>query len=313
MEQLEKLRQRIGTAGELLSVVRTMKGLAAVSIRAFETASHAVGQYAETVELGLQVLSSQGAETVFSRAGSVGLKRREVTGILVFGSEHGLCGSFNRLVAGFAADEIREAETVRIAVAGSRVADVLDADHGRSIDRRLAMPASVEAIVDSVADALELANRWLEEDGVTRIRLLRNRIDRGATYTPVTTTLFPFDPEWIRELRERPWRSEANCLPVTFAPTPHLLKWLVRHHLFAGLYRAFAESLAAEQAARLAAMQAAEKNIEERLQALERDFHQLRQAMITEELLDIVSGFEVMQSRRGRRHGHGGGGSGKLN
>jgi F-type H+-transporting ATPase subunit gamma len=59
-------------------------------------------------------------------------------------------------------------------------------------------------------------------------------------------------------------------------------------------YRAFAESLASENASRLAAMQAAERSIDERLEELRGEFRYQRQHAITEELLDIVSGFEAL-------------------
>jgi F-type H+-transporting ATPase subunit gamma len=74
-----------------------------------------------------------------------------------------------------------------------------------------------------------------------------------------------------------------------------LFSALIHQYLFVSLYRAFAESLASENAARLAAMQNAERNIEERLGELNRQYHQQRQTAITSELLDIVSGFEALR------------------
>jgi F-type H+-transporting ATPase subunit gamma len=76
-----------------------------------------------------------------------------------------------------------------------------------------------------------------------------------------------------------------------------LFSSLIRQFLFVSLYRAFAESLASENASRLASMQGAERNIEERLIELNTQFHQQRQMSITEELLDIVAGFETLTSK----------------
>ena len=73
---------------------------------------------------------------------------------------------------------------------------------------------------------------------------------------------------------------------------------LIREYLFVSLFRAFAESLASENASRLASMQGAEKNIEEMLAELNSSFHQRRQMSITEELLDIVVGFEALQEKK---------------
>jgi F-type H+-transporting ATPase subunit gamma len=76
-----------------------------------------------------------------------------------------------------------------------------------------------------------------------------------------------------------------------------LFSAVVRQHLFVTLHRAVAESLAAENASRLAAMHAAERNIDERLDALRGQFHLQRQTAITTELLDIVSGYEALTAR----------------
>ena len=72
---------------------------------------------------------------------------------------------------------------------------------------------------------------------------------------------------------------------------------LVREYLFVSLFRSCAESLASENASRLASMQRAEKNIDELLEDLNRTFHRLRQSDIDEELFDVVSGFETMSGR----------------
>ncbi len=69
---------------------------------------------------------------------------------------------------------------------------------------------------------------------------------------------------------------------------------LVREYLFVSLFRACAESLASENASRLVAMQRAEKNIDELLINLNRDFHRLRQSNIDEELFDVISGFQAL-------------------
>jgi F-type H+-transporting ATPase subunit gamma len=72
---------------------------------------------------------------------------------------------------------------------------------------------------------------------------------------------------------------------------------LIREYLFISLFRACAESLASENASRLAAMQRADKNIDELLEDLNRAFHRMRQDGIDEELFDVVSGFEALTAK----------------
>jgi F-type H+-transporting ATPase subunit gamma len=72
-----------------------------------------------------------------------------------------------------------------------------------------------------------------------------------------------------------------------------LFSELIQEYLYVSVFRAFAASLSAENASRLSSMEAAEQNIEDRLDNLEHRFHQVRQHSITSELLDIVSGAEA--------------------
>ena len=75
------------------------------------------------------------------------------------------------------------------------------------------------------------------------------------------------------------------------------LRALIREYLFISLFRACAESLASENASRLAAMQRADKNIDELLEDLNRTFHRQRQNGIDEELFDVISGFEALSAK----------------
>ena len=76
------------------------------------------------------------------------------------------------------------------------------------------------------------------------------------------------------------------------------LRGLIREYLFISLFRACAESLASENASRLAAMERADKNITDLLEHLHGTFHRLRQSGIDEELFDVVSGFEALVEPR---------------
>ena len=95
--------------------------------------------------------------------------------------------------------------------------------------------------------------------------------------------------------------ATSRSLPTFTADWHRLFSALIRQHLFVALYRALAESLASENAARLASMQAAERNIEEHLAGLTARYHQERQESITAELLDIVAGFETLEGEKAAR------------
>jgi F-type H+-transporting ATPase subunit gamma len=126
-----------------------------------------------------------------------------------------------------------------------------------------------------------------------RILLMFNKKQSGASYQPEMIQLLPLDTAWLHKLKEKEWPSRS--LPMFRTEWQALMSSLIRQYIFVSLYRAFAESLASENASRLAAMQAAEKNIEEHLEELMTRYNHERQSSITAELLDIVSGFEALR------------------
>jgi F-type H+-transporting ATPase subunit gamma len=108
--------------------------------------------------------------------------------------------------------------------------------------------------------------------------------------------IWPLDQAWLRSIAGRPWPSRR--LPI-FTMTPdRLFASLVRQHLFVTIFRASAQSLTSEHATRLMAMQAAERNIDERLEEMNGRFRRMRQQSITDELLDVVAGFESLTGGR---------------
>jgi F-type H+-transporting ATPase subunit gamma len=104
--------------------------------------------------------------------------------------------------------------------------------------------------------------------------------------------IYPLDLSWLSRLAESPW--ESRSLPHYSMPWQELFSALIREYYFVSLYRTLAESLSSENAARLAAMQAAEKNIEDKLNDLKLEHNLLRQTSITEELQDIIAGAEAL-------------------
>jgi F-type H+-transporting ATPase subunit gamma len=100
--------------------------------------------------------------------------------------------------------------------------------------------------------------------------------------------LLPLDQSWCKQLAEKPWAS--NNIPELLGDKTDVLGAHIREYIFVSLFRASSESLASENASRLAAMQRADKNIEELLDTLQRNYHRLRQAGIDEEMFDVIAG-----------------------
>ncbi|HUX01315.1 MAG TPA: F0F1 ATP synthase subunit gamma, partial [Phycisphaerae bacterium] len=179
----------------------------------------------------------------------------------------------------------------RVWAVGERVHARLE-DAGLPLRGLFTVPNSVKAITPLVGRILVESEVLRGQEEVAELHLFYNRPKTGAVYEPVRQRLLPLDEKWRRELAEHPW--PAKCLPEVMGTGTATLRALIREYLFVSLFRACAESLASENASRLAAMQRADKNIDELLEDLNGGYHRLRQSGIDEELFDVISGFEAL-------------------
>jgi F-type H+-transporting ATPase subunit gamma len=285
------LSRKLSSAGDLQSVVRTMKALAASSIGQYEQSVSALADYNRTVELGLSVCF-RGTGSAAWMTGDTGQTDASESSAVVFGSDQGLVGQFNDVVPDYAMKTLaRLPGTPRVWAVGERV-------HARLTDVGLpsvglfAVPNSVKAITPLVGQILVESEARRSQGEVVELYLFYNRPTSGAVYEPVNQRLLPLDETWRRGLAELPWPTKN--LPQVPGGGTTTLRALVREYLFVSLFRACAESLASENASRLAAMQRADKNIDELLEDLNGTSHRLRQSGIDEELFDVISGFEAL-------------------
>jgi F-type H+-transporting ATPase subunit gamma len=291
------LRRKISSAGDLQSVVRTMKVLAASSISQYEQSARALADYYRAVELGLSICFRKIAPAA-RMTESKGRTDEASVGAIVFGSDQGLVGQFNDMVADFA---VRALDALpgkpQVWVVGERVQGCLS-DAGLPPVGLFTVPNSVKAITPLVEQILVEIETCHSEGKVTEFHLFYNRSTSGAVYAPVSQRLLPLDETWRRKLAELPWPT--GNLPDVMGNDTVALRMLIREYLFVSLFRACAESLASENASRLAAMQRADKNIDELLEQLKGTFHRMRQNGIDEELFDVISGFEALSNEQRR-------------
>ncbi|MBZ5523265.1 MAG: F0F1 ATP synthase subunit gamma [Acidobacteriia bacterium] len=294
METAESLRRSIAITEELQSVVKSMKALAGVNIRQYERAAHAVAEYNRTVEMGLQIALQRLEPHALPPRHAPGRK----VGAIVFGSDQGMCGPLNDQVVSHAARALQKMairrESQVIAAVGVRAAAQLES-LGRTVGTTVKVPSSTAAINSAVEEVLQTIEEWHSTRGIELVVLFYARPVSGAWYRVRGVRLLPVDIEWINGLRARRWPSKA--IPTFTMEETQLYQALIREYLFVSLFRAFAESLASENASRLASMQVAERNIEDRLRALTAESRQLRQTAITSELLDIIASFEALRGK----------------
>jgi F-type H+-transporting ATPase subunit gamma len=291
----ESLRRKISSAGDLQSVVRMMKALAASSIGQYEKSVRALADYYRTVELGLGASFREYGPSATAAERKTPTRARPIS-VIVFGSDQGLVGQFNDVVADYAIQTLAALPgKARVWAIGERVHARL-ADAGLPLVGLFTVPNSVQAITPLVGQ-IQIESEAHRDDGENAsLWVFHNRPLSGALYEPVSQRMLPLDAEWQQGLAKVRWPT--TNLPEIMGIGTATLRALIREYLFISLFRACAESLASENASRLAAMERADKNINDLLEELHGNFHQLRQSSIDEELFDVISGFEALGGSR---------------
>jgi F-type H+-transporting ATPase subunit gamma len=289
-DTLEILRRKIDGAGEVASVVSAMKAVAGSSIGQYENAVTALNEYSHAVKLALSLCFRHdrlpGDEPV------TGSGSNEI-GVIVFGSDQGLVGQFNDRLADFVVSTLAKLTgQKKIWAVGQRMLESLK---GINLDiaGNFELPGSVSGITPLIVNVVTMMEPDLPKWRKGGFYLIHNRPESGSVYVPVAVRLLPLDRQWRSQSANTPWPTKV--LPELVGDVEAAI---IREYLFITIFQACAESLASENASRLAAMQRAEKNVADLLGKLNQKYHRLRQSSIDEELFDVISGFEAINAKR---------------
>lgn len=293
-ESLERLRQQLGAAAKLGTVVRTMKAMAAANIGHYEEAVASLAHYRKTLDRGLGACLRD-MRHLADRPLDAGEPGGQATGILAFGSDQGLVGDFNEALAAHVARTCGAAgdDEVHVWVVGERLAHALSAQGYRIASCR-SCPWGIEAVSALVGELLLDLEAARAAHRVDVVHVCTNEPGGAGAHRPRSRRLLPLDQAWRDGHLAGRWPSAR--LPETLGGTAATLPRLLRQHLFVELYTACAHSLAAENLGRLLAMQRAERNIDELVADLGRRYHRERQSAIDDELFDVVAGFEALNA-----------------
>jgi F-type H+-transporting ATPase subunit gamma len=293
MDTLESLRRKLEGAEDLKSVVRTMKAVAASNIGQYEMAVSSLGDYYRTVSLGIIAYFRQEKIDAIIENKQPKSNDEKIILAIVFGSDQGLVGQFNDSLTEFVSQTLHALpDKKEIWAVGERV-QLLLSDIGFNTTKLLNVPNSVNSITPLVRQILVKSEESYDQGNIKEVFVFHNQPKSGAVYEAVSQRLLPLDEKWRQSLTELKWPTKL--IPKIIGGIKPTLLALIHAYLFASLFKASAESLASENASRLAAMQRAEKNIDELLDDLSHQFHGLRQSSIDEELFDVVSGFEALK------------------
>jgi F-type H+-transporting ATPase subunit gamma len=282
MDQLPRLNARLATLSELRDIVRAMRAMAANATREGEAALPAVRHYRQIVDDALADGMALAAEATGEDLAAPVRPRTRL--LCLIGTDHGFVGNLNaRLV-----HEAVGSDAGRVFVVGRRAA-VAATELGVTVAGVMPTTAHVHTIP---LLARQLAPRLASADEL-RVAFCRHRVESGLSV--VKRQVVPIDPS-----TERP---RNGLLPLHHLKPAQLLRAFVGEYLMAEIARALTEAFVGENATRLRVLNAADQNIGDKMDELQRAAQQLRQETITAELLDIVIGAEAVAKAPGAHNG----------
>lgn len=297
MDTLESIRNKTEGAKDLKSVVSAMKAMASSNIIQYQTAVNSLGHYYHTVALGIiAYFKAEKIEAIIDKHEKINIHKsneEKIICAIVFGSDQGLVGRFNDSMADFVSASLNILPGKKEIWAIGERAKLLLSDAGFNITAIYQVPNAVGEITLLVQQILAKSDASQQKHSISEFYIFHNQPKPGSGYQHVMQRFLPLDEKWKDSLQELQWPTK---LPPQIAGAARpTLSALISAYLFTTIFKAFAESLASENASRLEAMQRAEKNIGNLLDDLNTKYHRLRQSSIDEELFDVVSGFEALK------------------
>jgi F-type H+-transporting ATPase subunit gamma len=279
--RLAEIERHVSSIEELQRIVGAMRAIASMRVQEALRALASVREYGSAMAAAVrEALAIAAGE----RTAPGGSQRRGRCAIVVFTSEHGFVGGFNeRLIeAAGVKGQVGDA----LLIVGSRGA-ALASDRGLAVASTHAMATRLASVPEVVQRVREGLYPRIASAEIVRAEVVFGSHQRSGATAIERRQLFPLDLSVRRE------RSEP--VPLHDLPAAGLLEMLTAEYILSQLTEAATESLAAENAARFAAMEAAHDNVGKKLQALRLDASRARQEEVTTELLDLVIGQQAVE------------------
>lgn len=292
MPSIREIQDRLGNLDLIDHVVRSMRAMSAIRWRRANHALEAVQRYAARVQAQLSLAVSYPTPLVRdpSRWSHGALDR---IGLIVISSDHGLCGPFNTVLFNTADVHIerwrQEEKDVSVIALGEYArryyCDKQDLCH-LIWSHRFPLTHAVSFL--ETREIWQTVETLYQQENLDELYLIYNTFISFGRYQQRLVRLLP------PELTPREMLPEER--PLLGSDAAELQEFLLFEHLALQLYLGMVESMVSEHSARLQAMDAAKNNIDERSDELERAFHIVRQQSITEEMLEIASGAQSLES-----------------
>ena len=289
MPSLRDIRNRIGSVKSTRQITKAMKMVAAAKLRRAQDAILKTRPYAKLLDQTLSRIAARAAAEEVVAHPLLAPRVQRTAEVVLITSDRGLAGGFNsnisRRTQRFLTESGDRFERITLSTIGRKGRDFLKA---RKMEIRRDFTGIHSALAYEKAEAIaaEYTERYLAGE-VDAVFLAFNEFKSAISQTPVLYQLLPIETP--------PAAEQAAGVDFKYEPSREaLLADLLPRHVAMQVWRALLESAASEHGARMSAMESATKNAEEMIGALTLQYNRARQAYVTKELSEIVSGAEAL-------------------
>jgi len=291
MATLREIRTRIKTVRNIEKITRAMKLVAAARLKRAQDRVSAARPYAERMEAMMRRLSAAGAEISHPL---LEVREEQNVAVLVITSDRGLCGSYNTNLFRLAMQFLRPRDpaSVRLLLLGRKGQQFFRRQPYTTIDSQ-PLGSGASLAFSDVQPVVSTLRRLFESGEVDGVYVIYQRFQSAMTQVPTVLPLLPLKPP---QDGEEPEEAGGVAQDMIFEPDPEeLLGRLLPRYVDTQVFRTVAEAVASEHGARMTSMSAATENAGQMIQSLTLSLNRARQAAITKEIAEIVSGAEAQK------------------
>ncbi|ESX76761.1 MULTISPECIES: F0F1 ATP synthase subunit gamma [unclassified Mesorhizobium] len=294
MPSLKDLRNRIASVKATQKITKAMQMVAAAKLRRAQEAAEAARPYSERMGAVLANITQAIGGGGDAPALMTGTGKDDVHLLVVCTAERGLCGGFNSQIARFARDHIRkllaDGKQVKIICVGKKGFDILRRDYGALIIERVDL-REVKTLGFVNADAIaKKVIHLFNEGGFDICTLFYSQFKSVISQIPTAQQIIPAGV--VSDAAEA---KDGGSAVYEYEPEPgEILSDLIPRNISVQVFRALLENAAGEMGAKMSAMDNATRNAGDMINKLSITYNRQRQAQITKELIEIISGAEAL-------------------
>jgi F-type H+-transporting ATPase subunit gamma len=294
MPSLDDLKKRIGSVKSTQKITKAMKMVAAAKLRRAQESAESSRPYSDTMNDVISSISKKVVSTSAERNLLTGTGDDQTQLLILFTSERGLCGGFNSSITKLMREKIEDLQssnkTIKIICIGKKGYDILKRKYSDLIVDVIDMKAVKSVSYQDAKDISQKIIKMYFDNEFDVCSIFYNKFKSVIDQTPTQQKILPIETEMSDNIEEN-----TSTSMLDFEPSEtEILEELLPLNFAIQIFKALLESAASEQGARMSAMDNASRNASDMIDKLTLFYNRSRQAVITKELIEIISGAEAV-------------------